>query len=281
MLGIEKGKDVEARMPMFWIGGLMMYLLPGLSAGATVTCPGRTLNNSRIAMGSVLTEEDLAALARQPKPWWGLGMSETIGPYSYAEDEFRAPGYPLCAPMDHFAPGYDIRLADENDQEVPEGEVGEIQVRGYPVTPGLHKVERADCFTVDGYYRTGDLCLREGSRVHFVGRNGDMIKTAGSNVSPAEVEMELQALDAVEAAYVVGLPDPDRGQIVVAAVIPAAGTQPDFAAIEAGMRQRLSSYKVPRLWLAISRDDVPTLHSNKVSRRELTKLVAERLGREA
>lgn len=281
MLGIERGKDVEAKMPMFWIGGLMMYLLPGISAGATVTCPGRTLNNSRIAMGSVLTEEDLAALARQPKPWWGLGMSETIGPYSYAEDEFRAPGYPLCAPMDHFAPGYDIRLADENDCEVPEGEVGEMQVRGYPVTPGLHKIEHSECFTADGYYRTGDMCLREGSRVHFVGRNGDMIKTAGSNVSPSEVEMELQALDAIEAAYVVGLPDHDRGQIVVAAVIPAKGTTPDFPAIEGEMRQRISGYKVPRLWLAIRREEVPTLHSNKVSRRELAKLLAERLSREA
>jgi acyl-coenzyme A synthetase/AMP-(fatty) acid ligase len=183
--------------------------------------------------------------------------------------------------MDHFAPGYDIRLADENDCEVPEGEVGEMQVRGYPVTPGLHKIEHSECFTADGYYRTGDMCLREGSRVHFVGRNGDMIKTAGSNVSPSEVEMELQALDAIEAAYVVGLPDHDRGQIVVAAVIPAKGTTPDFPAIEGEMRQRISGYKVPRLWLAIRREEVPTLHSNKVSRRELAKLLAERLSREA
>ena len=281
MLGIEGGKELEAKLPMFWIGGLMMYLLPGLSTGATVVCPSRTLNNSRVAMGSVLTEDDLAMLARQPKPWWGLGMSETAGPYSYAEHEFRAPGYPLCAPMDHFAPGYDIRLADENDCEVPEGEAGEMQVRGYPVTPGLHKIEHRECFTADGYYRTGDMCLREGGRVHFVGRNGDMIKTAGSNVSPSEVEMELQALDAIEAAYVVGLPDHDRGQIVVAAVIPPARTEPDFTAIEAELRQRLSGYKVPRLWLTIRREEVPTLHSNKVSRRELARLLAERLGRNA
>ena len=51
---------LQADLPMFWIGGLMMYLMPALQAGATCVCPGKTLNNSRVAMGSVLTEADLA-----------------------------------------------------------------------------------------------------------------------------------------------------------------------------------------------------------------------------
>jgi acyl-coenzyme A synthetase/AMP-(fatty) acid ligase len=228
-------------------------------------------------MGSVLTEDDLAMLSRQPKPWWGLGMSETLGPYSYAGDEFRAPRRPLCAPLDHFADGYDIRIADENNQPVPDGGIGEMQVRGYPVTPGLHKIERDAYFTPDGYYRTGDMCEVAGNRIHFVGRDGDMIKTAGSNVSPAEVEMELMALDGIEAAYVFGVPDHDRGQIVVAAVIAAEGHSPDFAAVEAEMRRKLSGYKVPRRWVPITRAEVPLLHSNKVARRELAELVKARL----
>ncbi|MFM6932461.1 MAG: class I adenylate-forming enzyme family protein [Novosphingobium sp.] len=278
MLSIERGKDVTAQLPMFWIGGLMMYLMPALQAGATCVCPGKTLNNSRVAMGSVLTEDDLAMLSKAPKPWWGLGMSETLGPYSYAGDEFRAPGRPLCAPLDHFADGYDIRIADENNQPVPDGGIGEMQVRGYPVTPGLHKIERATYFTPDGYYRTGDMCEVDGNRVHFVGRDGDMIKTAGSNVSPAEVEMELMALNGIEAAYVFGVPDHDRGQIVVAAVIAAEGHSPDFGRVEAEMRRKLSGYKVPRRWVPITRADVPLLHSNKVARRELAELVKARLG---
>ncbi|WP_310532740.1 class I adenylate-forming enzyme family protein [Novosphingobium sp.] len=277
MLNIERGKDVTAQLPMFWIGGLMMYLMPALQAGATCVCPGKTLNNSRVAMGSVLTEADLAMLSRQPKPWWGLGMSETLGPYSYAGDEFRAPGRPLCAPLDHFADGYEIRIADENNQPVPDGGVGEMQVRGYPVTPGLHKIERDTYFTPDGYYRTGDMCEVDGKRVHFVGRDGDMIKTAGSNVSPAEVEMELMALEGIEAAYVFGVPDHDRGQIVVAAVIATEGQAPDFAEVEAEMRRKLSGYKVPRRWVPIARAEVPLLHSNKVARRELAELVKARL----
>lgn len=279
IIGIERGKEIMAQLPMFWVGGLMMYLMPNWEAGAVTICTERTLSNSRVAMGSVMAEDDIALIA-QAKPYWGLGMSETIGPYSYG-DVVRVPGRPMCAPMDHFADGYDIRIADENDQPVKDGEIGEMQVRGYPVTPGLHKVERDVFFTKDGYYRTGDMCEVEGSRVHFVGRDGDMIKTAGSNVSPAEVEFELQSIEGVHNAYVVGLPDKDRGQLVVAALIPREGVELDFAAIEAEMRTRLSSYKVPRAYLSITREEVPMLHSNKVSRRLFQELMAEKLGRVA
>ncbi|MCB2078396.1 MAG: hypothetical protein KDE55_11940, partial [Novosphingobium sp.] len=124
-----------------------------------------------------------------------------------------------------------------------------------------------------------DMCLLEGTRIHFVGRNGDMIKTAGSNVSPAEVEMEMQALDGVHNAYVVGLPDSERGQLLVAAVVPRDGAELDFAGIEATLRKRLSSYKVPRAYVQIAREDVPMLHSNKVSRRMVETMMAEKLGR--
>jgi acyl-CoA synthetase (AMP-forming)/AMP-acid ligase II len=278
MLGPTRGKEVTAMLPMFWVGGMMMYLLPNLEVGAITVCTERTLSNSRMAMGSVLPDEDLETLSKQPKPWWGLGMSESLGPYSYA-DEFRAKGYPVCAPMDHFAQGFEVRIADEDNQPVAEGESGEIQIRGYPVSPALHKVERADYFTDDGYYRTGDMGLREGSRVHFVGRSGDMIKTAGSNVSPAEVELELQQLPDVHSAYVVGLPDKERGQLVVAAVVPREDVTLDFTQIEAEMRKRLSSYKVPRAYVALAREDVPLLHSNKVARRQIETMMAEKLGR--
>lgn len=280
MTGLESGKEASAILPMFWIGGLMMSLMPNWAAGTTTACTERTLVNSRMAMGSVLSDDDLAMMSGTPPPWWGLGMSETLGPYSYG-NELRAQGWPVCAPMDNFADGYEIRIADENDQPVGDGEIGEMQVRGYPVTPALHKIERSEYWTKDGYYHTGDMCLVEGSRVHFVNRGGDMIKTASSNVSPAEVEMEMQTLDGVHNAYVVGLPDKERGQLVVAAVVAREGASLDFAAIEAELRKRMSSYKVPRLYAEIAREEVPMLHSNKVSKRLIEKLMAERLGREA
>ena len=152
-------------------------------------------------------------------------------------------------------------------------------MRGYALSPGLHKLERDEYYTPDGYYHTGDMGLVDGSRVHFVGRNGDMIKTAGSNVSPAEVEMEMQQLDGVHSAYVVGLPDATRGQLLVAAVVPREGITLDFAALQSQLRANLSSYKVPRAYLAIAREEVPMLPSNKVARREIAAMLAERLGR--
>lgn len=285
MLGPQRGEELPALLPMFWVGGMMMYLLPNWEVGAVTTCTERTMSNSRIAMGSTLADEDLKLLSAQKPPYWGLGMSETLGPYSWG-DELRAPGRPVCAPMDHFARGYEVRIADEDDRPVGDGEIGEMQVRGYPVASGLHKIDKSEYWTADGYLRTGDMCLVEAGhgrgRVHFIGRNGDMVKTAGSNVAPAEVEMEMQALDGVHNAYVVGLPDPERGQLLVAAVVPRdADVTLDFAAIEATLRQRLSSYKVPRAYVQFAREEVPMLHSNKVARREIAAMLAERLGRVA
>lgn len=278
-LRVERGMQVAAALPMFWVGGLIMYLLPDWAVGATTICTERTMSNSRVAMGSVLAAEDLELMKQAPINW-ALGMTETIGPYSWG-DEVRVPGYPLCAPLDHIADRYEVRVWDEDAQRVAgDGGIGEIQVRGYALTPGLHKVERAPYFEPDGFYRTGDMGLVDGDRILFVGRNGDMIKTAGSNVSPAEVEMELQQLDGVHSAYVVGLPDPQRGQLLVAAVVPRDGAELDFADIEGKLRQRLSSYKVPRAYVAITRDEVPMLHSNKVARRQVERMMAERLGRE-
>lgn len=277
MAQIQAQLEYSVPLPMFWVGGLMMYLLPPWEAGGTVVCTDRTMSNSRVAMGSVLQAEDIAVMA-QSKPYWGLGMSETLGPYAYG-DEVRADDRPLCAPMDHIADGYDVRIVDDAGEPVADGVVGEIQVRGYPVTPGLHKLERDLYFTRDGYYRTGDMCQLDGNRIHFVGRNGDMIKTAGSNVSPAEVELELQRLDGIQSAYVVGLPDTERGELVAAALVPRDGAVLDFGAIEAELRRRLSSYKVPRAYISISRENVPLLHSNKIARREIQAMIARHLER--
>lgn len=281
MQGAKRGVEGYCFLPMFWVGGLMITLFPNWMHGAPILFTERTNINSRNAMGSVLSADDLKAMADNMfKPYWGLGMTETLGPYAYGDD-VRAPGHPMCAPMDHFAERYDIRIADENNAQVGDGEIGEMQVRGYPVSPGLHKIEREQFFTSDGYFKTGDMCLIEGPRVHFVGRGGDMIKTASSNVSPAEVELELQSVEGVHNAYVVGIPDKDRGQLVVAALVAREGVgELDIGKIEAELRQNLSSYKVPRAFIQIERDDVPMLHSNKVSKRLLAEMMIERLGRE-
>lgn len=273
---IKRGQGVPLPLPLFWVGGMMMYLLPNMVAGATTLCTEKTLINSLAAMGVVMNDDERVKI---PEGYtiWALGMTETLGPYSFADIE-RVPGYPLCPPLEHIAEGFEVRVADEQDRPVNPGEIGEIQVRGYALTPGLHKLERADYFTADGFYRTGDLGEVEGNRILFVGRRGDMIKTASSNVSPAEVEMEMQQLEGIHSAYVVGIPDKERGQLVVAAVVPREGATLDFDQVETTLRERLSGFKVPRAYIAIRRDEVPMLASNKVSRRQIETLMIERLG---
>jgi acyl-CoA synthetase (AMP-forming)/AMP-acid ligase II len=278
MRKLARQQEVSVPMPMFWVGGMMMYLLPNWEIGAVTLCGEGTSTDSRIAMGSVVARDDMY---KHPPgmPIWSLGMSETLGPYSYG-DELRADGYPLCAPLDHIAEGFEVRLVNDDGQPPAEGEVGELQIRGYALTPGLHKIEREEYFEPDGFYRTGDLCVREGQRLHFVGRSGDMIKTASANVSPAEVEMELQELAGIHSAYVFGVPHPERGQLVVAAVVPRDGSTLDYDVITNELRQRLSSYKVPRAYVTIAREEIPMLPSNKVARRQLEQLVAARLAEE-
>ena len=109
------------------------------------------------------------------------------------------------------------------------------------------------------------------------GRDGDMIKTGNSNVSPAEVELEMQSLEGVHNAYVVGLPDKERGQIVVAAVVPRDGVTLDLTDIEVQLRKRLSSYKVPRRVLFVQESDLELTASNKVKTAPLRELAARRL----
>lgn len=272
---IQRGAELPVILPMFWVGGLIMSLLPNWEAGATTLCTEKTLKDSRVAMGTVMAEDDVYDV---PEGWtiWALGMTETMGPYSYG-DVMRVPGYPLCAPLDHIADRFEVRVVDSQGRPVAEGEKGEIQVRGYALTPGLHKIERGEYFEPDGFYRTGDMGVVQGGRILFVGREGDMIKTANSNVSPAEVEMEMQQLEGVHSAYVVGIPDPERGQLLVAAVVPRDGAVLDTEDLQEQLKKRLSSFKVPRAYVIFSREEVPMMHSNKVDRRQIEKIVAQKL----
>jgi acyl-CoA synthetase (AMP-forming)/AMP-acid ligase II len=146
----------------------------------------------------------------------------------------------VTSPLDVFEPGYDVKVVDEAGHPVADGEVSEILVRGSTVTRQLIKVRHADVFDADGFFRTGDRGLRDGGRIHFVGRLGDMIKTAGANVAPPEVERELVRLDGVEDAFVTGIDHPTRGQQVVAAVIWEGDTAFDAGPCRASCRTAFS-----------------------------------------
>src|SRR5581483_5903756 len=130
-------------------------------------------------------------------------------------------GFPL--------PGVTIRIVDESTgRELDPGETGSVEISGY-VTPGYVGASaalNAQTFTANGFYRPGDLGrINSDGTFTYVGRTAEMIKKSGINISPAEVEEVLLKHPAVAQAAVVGAPHLEKGEVVVAFVVPAPGAQ--------------------------------------------------------
>ena len=176
-------------------------------------------------------------------------------------------------------PGMDIRVVDPSTERVLAcGEVGELRVKGH-VTPGYYEdtEQTRAAFDPHGYFKTGDLGLiREDGRVSFRGRFKEMIKTAGMNVAPLEVEAILASHDAVTQAYVVGIPDRQRGELVVAVVELRDGATATSEALTAFCRKRLASYKVPARFVFRRADQFPRTPTGKVQKPQLRDELVDR-----
>jgi fatty-acyl-CoA synthase len=179
-------------------------------------------------------------------------------------------GYPL--------PGMELRIVDrESRRPLPVGEVGEILVRGR-LTPGYHRdpARNAEAFDADGFLLTGDLgALGEDGRLRFRGRIKEMVKTGGINVAPLEVEEVLLGHPAVEQAYVIGLPDPRREEILVAVVVPKPGESVEPDALRAFCQRALAAFKVPREFHLRERGDLPLTGTGKVQKFRLAEMLAK------
>jgi acyl-CoA synthetase (AMP-forming)/AMP-acid ligase II len=210
-----------------------------------------------------------------------FGMSESFSAHSAEPINRRMPDDKLGA-SGRAVNGIERRVVDpETGEEVPPGEVGELQLRGGALMSGFYKVSRREVFTPDGFYPTHDLALIDADGyLYFVGRTGDMIKTNAANVSRLEVEAALNALPEVDLALVAGLPDAERGQIVAAGVVPAVGASPTEESIRAALRDRLSSFKVPRCIVFVTHDDIPRTTTGKVRLFDLADMITSRRPRE-
>ena len=147
-------------------------------------------------------------------------------------------------------PGVSARIVDpESEAPLPAGEVGEVQIKGPHVFKGYwgQPEKTAAAFSADGWLRTGDMGLREADGYFTLkGRAKDLIITGGLNVYPPEVELVLMEHPGVAACAVIGCPDDEWGEQVVAVIIPRAGATVDAEAIIAFCRQDLAAYKAPR-----------------------------------
>ncbi len=147
-----------------------------------------------------------------------------------------------------------------------DGQEGEICVRGDRMMAGLHKRERSQTFDDDGWYRTGDHgYLRERAAVLHRAALGDDQDGRGERGPPGGGARHCGPFPGVRAAFVVGLPDQDRGELVGCVVCAEPGHDLDATALTAQLSEQLSSYKVPKRILIVDYDDVPWLPSGKVS----------------
>jgi len=151
-------------------------------------------------------------------------------------------------------PGVDVRLVDEHGADVPDGAAGELEVRGPSVFSEYWKrpAETRDAFR-DGWFRTGDVAVREQGAFRLLGRTSvDIIKTAGYKVSALEIEEALRTHPAIAECAVVGMADQDLGERVSAAVELRAGASLTLDELQQWAKARLAPYKVPRALCAVA-----------------------------
>ncbi len=168
--------------------------------------------------------------------------------------------------------GVEMQIRDEEGRQIPQGKEGEICVRGLSIMKGyLHDPEGTEkAFWKDGWLRTGDVgVIDTRGFVYIVDRLKDLIITGGENVYPREVEEVLYTRAEIEDCAVVGVPDRDWGEKVVAYLVLRKGHNIEMAGLDAFLRTQLSSFKVPKEYLAVQ--ELPKSAQGKILRKEVRK----------
>ncbi|WP_116199823.1 acyl-CoA synthetase [Amycolatopsis circi] len=291
--------------PLFHIGGLALFTLPLLYAGGTVVVAGKfdpqetlaliqrekvTVHFMVPAMWAAMTQVpdfdsyDLSRLryllcggAPCPLPVIefyegkgltfveGFGMTELSPAALVLESAFvRSHAGSVGRPFLHV----EARIVDERDDDVPTGAVGELVLRGPSVFAGYWGLPEASAESMrGGWFHSGDLarCDADGF-VTLVDRKKDMIISGGENVYPIEVEQVLHRHPDIADVAVIGAPDPQWGETVIAVVVPV-GESLDGDAVIAYCRERIAAFKCPRRVEVVA--ELPRNATGKLLKREL------------
>ena len=300
-----------ATSPWFWIAGFGFGLIGTLVAGSRIVCsnavePARildfiererpTMSNGyapgmvRIAQDPSFAARDFSSMRRgnlHPIMPPGIrpadmdlrhniyGMTEVGSALTMSADETDQPEHRRGS-LGQLLPEFEVRFVDpDSGEDVPGGEIGELWVRGPLMMEGYYGRQRSEVFSPDGWWRSGDLCRIDADGFFYIaGRLGNMIKTAGANVSPGEVESVMRALTGAAQCHVVGIPDATRGELVAGVVV---GDAPfEEANLQKKLSARLSSYKVPRRIVRLAESELPMLSSGKLDLAGLRALVQQR-----
>jgi acyl-CoA synthetase (AMP-forming)/AMP-acid ligase II len=307
---LTPGVKLFSNSPMFWIGGLAYNVLGTLVAGATLICPtsadapvaldfiererpelvnGFAQSIANLMADPTFASRDFSSIRsgnlyaimperirpRDPELRHNmLGTTETGSVCLMDPDESDQPEHRRGS-FGRPVPDLEARVVDPDTfAEQPNGEPGELWLRGPLLMEGYDGRERWTTFTPDEWYRTGDAFRRDDDGLfYFLGRRDDMIKTGGANVSPREVEAVLRDVTGGLLPLVFGLPDPARGAIVAAVVVADADVPLDTDALRDALRERLSAYKVPRKIVRLAPTELPMLSSGKPDMRRLVEVV--------
>jgi acyl-CoA synthetase (AMP-forming)/AMP-acid ligase II len=191
---------------------------------------------------------------------YGLTEGTALATMNFGEELVEHPsssGRPL--------PTVEVEIRDAAGRALPEGEEGEIALRGPLVMLGYFRNPEATAAAIGPgrWLRTGDLGAMRGGRLYVASRRRDLILRGAENVYPVEIEQRLAAHPSVEEAAVVGVDSRELGQEVKAIVVPRAGARLDIEALACWVGETLAYYKVPSVW-EVRAEPLPRNASGKV-----------------
>jgi malonyl-CoA/methylmalonyl-CoA synthetase len=224
------------------IGSRMRLFVSG-----SAPLPAQVLEDFRALFGHTILER--------------YGMTETMmnisNPYA-GERRPGSVGFPL--------PGVSVRILDGEGKDVPDGQTGEVYLKGPNVFAGYWRREEATkAAFLDGWFKTGDIAMRSPDGYYTLcGRRSDLIISGGFNIYPREIEEFLAEQPGVAEAAVAAEPDRVRGEVPVAYVVASPGIQIDVAELESRCRDKLASFKCPRRFVLV--DKLPRNALGKVQK---------------
>ena len=195
----------------------------------------------------------------------GYGLSETSPVASFNDlEKERKPGS-VGTPIW----GVEMKIVDAEDHDLPDGEAGDIVIRGHNVMKGYYKRPAANAEALrGGWFHTGDVGRRdEDGYFYIVDRTKDMIIRGGFNVYPREIEEVLMTHPAISLAAVLGVPHEEHGEEIKAFIVAAPGQEPTAEEIIAWTKDQLAAYKYPRI--VEFRDSLPMTATGKILKKEL------------
>ena len=167
-------------------------------------------------------------------------------------------------------PGVEIRVTDKDNNPLPAGEIGAVQVRGDNVFKGYWKLpeKTAEDFTDDGFFNTGDQGVIDTSGyLSIIGREKDMVISGGLNIYPKEIELLIDQQPGVAESAVFGVPHPDFGEGVVAAIVESSQGTLNQDAIISALKASIAAFKVPKAVVFV--DELPRNTMGKVQKKQL------------